>query len=329
MTDTAEELVGTKIGDYTTDRLLGQGGFAWVFEAHRAGDQRTCALKVLKPRFSGNPEFEERFRSEMKVAADLKHPNIIDIFEISHSGDFTFFAMELFPGSLADFLEREKTAPEAMLHRIGMDISSALTCAHDAGFIHRDIKTANIMLRANGSAVLTDFGIARAQSGYAATEGANMTIGTPHYLSPEQAQGRPLDGRSDLYALGVTLYKAATGELPFRSTDWFELARMHVEEVPELPTSLNHLLSKRVERIILRCLAKHPDDRYSNAEELHAELSHVHDAHRSTSQFGVDQDAIEVAIAALEGEQKKSVPFALKIAAVAAIIALLAFIAIL
>ncbi len=326
MTDTAEDLVGTQIGDYILTRLLGQGGFAWVFAAHREGEDQGYALKVLKPRFSGDAAFEARFRSETQVTADLDHRGIIDISEVSQAGAFTFFAMELFPGSLADFLEKEEIAPEPMLHKIGMDISGALSCAHEAGIIHRDIKTANIMLRADGSAVLSDFGIARGRSLNSSATSANMTIGTPHYLSPEQAQGRPFDGRSDIYALGVTLYKAGTGQLPFRSTDWFELARMHVEEAPELPTALNPNLSRRLERIILRCLAKHPDDRYQTAGELYAELEHVHDAHRSTSQFGADQDAILAAIAALDGDTKKSLPMVVKIAAVTVIVALLIFI---
>jgi serine/threonine-protein kinase len=114
-----------------------------------------------------------------------------------------------------------------------------------------------------------------------------MTIGTPHYVSPEQAQGRPLDGRSDLYALGVTLYKAATGELPFRSNDWFELARMHVEVPPEPPRKRRPDLSRRVERIILKCLAKHPDDRYASADDLLRELGAVERTSLQTAAFGI------------------------------------------
>src|SRR3989442_9883687 len=129
-------------------------------------------------------------------------------------------------------------------------------------------------------------GIARAISGYVASTGVNMTIGTPHYLSPEQAQGRSLDQRADFYALGVTLCKAATGEVPFTSTDWFELARMHVEDPPPPLRKKRTDLSKRFERVVLKCLAKHPDDRYKSAEELLADLQEVSDKRRATTEVG-------------------------------------------
>jgi len=141
--------------------------------------------------------------------------------------------------------------------------------------IHRDLKPANILLRADGSALITDFGIARAVSGYVASTGVNMTIGTPQYLSPEQAQGRALDQRVDFYALGVTLFKAAAGEVPFVASDWFELARMHVERPPPALRKKRPELSKRFERIVLKCLAKHPDDRYRDGAQLLADLEAV------------------------------------------------------
>src|SRR5438552_15667296 len=180
--------------------------------------------------------------------------------------------MDRYIDSLGSRLERDGPLPEPDLLRMAADIGSSLAFAHERGIIHRDIKVDNILFRADGTAVLADFGIARAVSGYVSATGVNMTIGTPHYVSPEQAQGRPLDGRSDLYALGVTLYKAATGELPFRSTDWFELARMHVEDTPESPQVRRPDLSRRFERVILKCLAKHPDDRYPSAADFVKEI---------------------------------------------------------
>ena len=152
--------------------------------------------------------------------------------------------------------------------------------------IHRDLKPDNVLIRSDGAAVLTDFGIARAVSGYTASTGVNMTIGTPHYLSPEQAQGRPLDQRLDFYALGVTLYKAATGEVPFSSNDWFELARMHVEDPPPSLRRKRGELSKRFERVVMKCLAKHPDDRYASAAELLADLDEVEQKRRPTTALG-------------------------------------------
>lgn len=282
----AEALLGETVGPFKIERLIGQGGFAWVFGGRRLADGTPVALKVLKPRYAGDPQFETRFRNEARVASELRHPNIVRILDIGKAGEVTYFAMDFYPSSLATRLARDGPPSEADLLRIARDVTSALAFAHASGIIHRDIKVDNILFTGDGTAVIADFGIARAVSGYATATGVNMTIGTPHYVSPEQAQGRPLDGRSDLYALGVTLYKAATGELPFRSSDWFELARMHVEDPPEPPRKLRPDLSKRAERIILKCLAKHPDDRYASAAELLAELEAIQEAGRRTESFG-------------------------------------------
>src|SRR5689334_4994021 len=180
--------------------------------------------------------------------------------------------MDLCADSLGARIAREGPLGEEEILRLARDITAALEFAHQQGVIHRDLKPDNILIRSDGSAVLSDFGIARAVSGYIASTGVNMTIGTPQYLSPEQAQGRPLDQRVDFYALGVTLYKAATGEVPFASTDWFELARMHVEDAPPSLRRKRPDVSKRFERIVMKCLAKHPDDRYRDATQLLADL---------------------------------------------------------
>jgi len=266
------DLVGRTVGPYDLERLLGQGGFAWVFRG-RELDGTPVAVKVLMPRYAGDPQFERRFRNEAETAAQLKHPNIIRIRFVARSGNYVYFGMDLCADSLAARLEREGPLPEADILRITGDVAQGLRFAHDQGVIHRDLKPDNILLHADGSAVISDFGIARALSGYVASTGVNMTIGTPQYLSPEQAQGRPLDARLDFYALGVTLFKAATGEVPFSSSDWFELARMHVEDAPPSLRKKRPELSKRFERVVMKCLAKHPDDRYRDAAELLDDLS--------------------------------------------------------
>jgi serine/threonine-protein kinase len=271
MTESGSELVGRSLGPYHLERLLGQGGFAWVF-AGRARDGTPVAVKVLKPQFAGDPQFAHRFRNESETAAKLAHPNIIRIRSVGQEGTHVFFAMDLYPDSLATRLAREGRLPEADLVGIAAGIASGLGFAHARGVIHRDLKPDNVLLTEKGAAVLSDFGIARPVSGYATMTGVNMTIGTPHYLSPEQAQGRPVDQRADFYALGVTLYRAATGELPFSSPDWFELARQHVEEPPPPLRRRRPDLSKRLERVVLKCLAKHPDDRYRDATALLAAL---------------------------------------------------------
>jgi eukaryotic-like serine/threonine-protein kinase len=280
------DLVGHSLGPYHLERLLGQGGFAWVF-AGREADGTPVAVKVLKPRYAGDPQFESRFRNEAETAAKLEHPNIIHIRAVGKSNTHVYFAMDLCAESLATRIASEGPLPEDEIIRIARDITSGLAFAHAQGVIHRDLKVDNVLLHSDGSALITDFGIARAVSGYVASTGVNMTIGTPQYLSPEQAQGRPLDQRVDFYALGVTLYKAATGEVPFTSTDWFELARMHVEDPPPPVRKKRPELSKRFERVVTKCLAKHPDDRYRQAADLLADLDEVLEKRRATAEIGL------------------------------------------
>ena len=286
MTDTPEP--GARLGRFTLDRLLGQGGFAWVYAATRA-DGKSFALKVLKPRYANDPAFESRFRQEAVFAAGLEHPNVIHIEEVGSDEDVAFFAMDLYPDTLSERLARETRLPEADAVAVGIGVTRALAFAHERNLIHRDIKPDNILLAADGRPVLTDFGIARAVSGYVAATGFNMTIGTPAYISPEQAQGRGLDGRSDLYSLGITLYRCMTGDVPFRSLDWFELARMHVEDRPEPPRNRRSDMTRRLERIILRLLAKHPADRYPSADALLADLADVAIRSRPTSDIPVPE----------------------------------------
>ena len=284
-TNAPTDLVGQTLGPYTLERLLGQGGFAWAFVG-REQDGTPVAVKVLKPRYAGDSQFESRFRNESETAAKLEHPNIIHIRSVAKTGEHVYFAMDLCADSLGARIAREGPLGEEDILRLAHDIASALEFAHQQGVIHRDLKPDNVLIRSDGAAVLTDFGIARAVSGYVASTGVNMTIGTPHYLSPEQAQGRPLDQRVDFYALGVTLYKAATGEVPFSSNDWFELARMHVEDPPPSLRRRRPELSKRFERVVLKCLAKHPDDRYASAAELRVDLDEVEQKRRPTINLG-------------------------------------------
>ncbi|HXL53760.1 MAG TPA: serine/threonine-protein kinase [Gemmatimonadales bacterium] len=268
------DLLGRTVGPYDIERFLGQGGFAWVF-AGRELDGTPVAVKILMPRYAGDPNLESRFRNEAETAAKLQHPNIIRIRFVARSGGYVYFAMDLCSDSLAARLEREGPLPEVDIVRVARDVARALQFAHAQGVMHRDLKPDNILLHSDGRAVLSDFGIARAVSGYVASTGVNMTIGTPQYLSPEQAQGRPLDARLDFYALGVTLFKAAIGEVPFVSTDWFELARMHVEAAPPSLRKRRPQLSKRFQRVVMKCLAKHPDDRYRDAGALLLDLAAV------------------------------------------------------
>lgn len=264
-----------RIGPYTTSALIGGGGFAWVMAARRDGQSEDVALKILKPKYAGDAQFTARFMNEAEVAGQLRHPNIIRILDIGRDGESVYFAMPRLKTSLAARLDEGPVLTEAEVVRTARDIARALAFAHETGIIHRDIKPQNILFAEDGSAVLTDFGIARAVAGYVSTTGQQLVMGTPHYIAPEQARGQPLDGRTDIYALGVTMYRAATGELPFRASDWYELARLHVEEPPEPPRKRRAELSRAFEKIVLTCLEKDREQRYSNAAILADELDGI------------------------------------------------------
>ena len=279
------------MGPYATSGFIGGGGFAWVMAARKGGGSSEVALKVLKPKYSGDKQFTARFMNEAEVASQLRHPNIIRILEVGQDERDVWFTMPRLATSLEARLADNAHLPEAEIVRTARDIARALAFAHDTGVIHRDIKPSNILYNDDEAAILTDFGIARAVAGYAGTTGQQIVLGTPHYISPEQARGMPLDGRTDLYALGVTMYRAATGDLPFRSSDWYELARLHVEEPPAPPRSKRAELSKPFERIILTCMAKDREERYLSANALADELDTLLDGGRgalsTTAEFAI------------------------------------------
>ena len=272
-------LPNTTVGPYTTSGFLGGGGFAWVIAARKGGQPPEVALKVLKPKYAGDKQFAARFLNEAEVAGQLRHPNIIRILEVGQEGGDVWFAMPRLKESMDTLLGTDASLPEDQVVRTARDIARALAFAHDTGVIHRYIKPSNILFTDDGDAVLTDFGIARAVAGYSANTGKQMVLGTPHYISPEQARGLPLDGRTDIYALGVTMYRAATGDLPFRSSDWYELARLHVEEPPPPLREKKPELSKAFERIVLTCMAKDREERYLSAMALADELDTLLDGH--------------------------------------------------
>ena len=246
-----------------------------MYKAYDPELEIPVALKILKPQYAGDEKFEQRFRREASTAAKLRHPNIIKIYAVGREDDAVFFAMDYLPQGLADRLNVMTVLPEPMLIRMAIDVASALGFAHREGVIHRDIKTDNILFDEHGNAIVADFGIARAVAGHADSTGTNMVVGTPQYFSPEQARGLQLDGRADIYSLGVTLFKSATGSLPFQGTDWYEIARQHVEDKPPKPRSINPNLSRELEDVILQCLEKDPADRFPSGESLCEELVRV------------------------------------------------------
>ncbi len=278
-----ERYIGRTLGKFRIDALAGSGGFAWVYKAWDPELDIPVALKVLKPQYAGDEVFEERFRREASTAAKLRHPNIVKIYAVGREGEAVYFAMDFLPHGLADRLDVVSALPEDVLIRLGVDVSSALGFAHRQGVIHRDIKVDNILFDDHGNAVVADFGIARAMLNYAQQTGTNMVVGTPQYFSPEQARGLPLDGRADIYSLGITLFRAATGTLPFNGDDWYHIARQHVEERPPSPRALNRDLSREFERVLLRCLAKDPTDRFATGEDLCLALESLSSGQRASS----------------------------------------------
>jgi hypothetical protein len=249
--------------------LLGQGGFAAVFRAHDPFLERDVAIKVLDPSLAVDAALEEQFLHEARTIAAAEHPHIVPLYAAESTGGLLYLVMRLLPGeSLEDRIAKGKLSP-AEAARIALECAGALAPAHAVGVVHRDIKPANILLDANGNATVTDFGIALVTS-RPARELVGSTSGTPHYMSPEQSLGEQVDGRSDVYALGVVLYEMLTGTLPFSGRNGTEVIAKHIsapipkvsEREPETPVALV--------RLVDHMLAKDPATRPTAAELVKA-----------------------------------------------------------
>jgi serine/threonine protein kinase len=257
--------------EYEILEELGRGGMALVFRAKDRHLEREVAVKVLPFTLAFDAEFVERFQREARTAAQLEHPNIIPIYRVGRSGRVIYFVMKfLRGGSLSTVLaERRKLAPPE-IRRILVEAGSALGYAAQRGIVHRDIKPDNIMFDEFGQCVLTDFGIAKAASGQRLT-GTGMSIGTPHYMSPEQARAQAIDGRSDIYSLGVVAYQCLAGAVPYDGEDSFSIGYKHITEPIPAP-SLITADERRLFEVIKRMLMKDPADRFQACEELIAAL---------------------------------------------------------
>lgn len=263
-----ERYLGRTIGKYRVTRHLGTGAFSWVYEAVDLDLEIPVALKILRPEFAGQDVAESRFRKEAATAARLRHPNIVTVRDVGQVDGAAFVAMDLHPLTLGRRLVLIGRLPENEVVKLGLGIAAALAVAHASQVIHRDIKPDNILLDQDGEAVVADFGLARALAAPESLGDTNQVQGTPHYFSPEQARGKELDGRSDLYSLGVTLFRAATGKLPFEGDDWYAVARHHIESPPPAPRAMVPELSVEFEALLLRLLAKDPGARFANAVQL-------------------------------------------------------------
>src|SRR5881409_4361040 len=247
--------------EYEIVEELGRGGMAIVFKAKEKQLDREVAIKVLPFSLAFDKEFVERFQREARTAAKLEHPSIIPIYRVGKSGRVIYFVMKFLRGKpLSSVLAARSTLPPAEIRQILIQVARALSYAHKSGIVHRDIKPDNIMFDEHGLAVVTDFGIAKAATGGKLT-GTGMSIGTPHYMSPEQARAQALDGRSDIYSLGVVAYQCLTGSVPFDGEDSFSIGYKHIMEelaAPPLETYDQHTVFE----IIRKMMAKSPDDRF-------------------------------------------------------------------
>jgi predicted Ser/Thr protein kinase len=254
---------------YHLERELGRGGMGVVYLARELNLDRAVALKVLPPELAVMPELRERFLREARTAALLSHPNIVPIHHAAEAGGFAFFAMGFVDGeNLAEHLRARGRLAPAEVVRVLREIAWALAYAHARGVIHRDVKPENVMLeRGTGRVLVTDFGIARDERVTSLTEQGRV-LGTVHYMSPEQAMGEPIDGRSDLYALGVIGFKALTGRLPFTAEAPGAVLVMHATQRAPRVLEAAADVSPSVARVIDRCLEKAPGDRYATGEAL-------------------------------------------------------------
>ena len=258
--------IGTRLGHYRIVSLLGRGGMADVYRAEDERLGREVALKALPPEFARDPERIERFEREVRAAARLNHPNIVTVYEFGQGEGQHFYTMALMTGG--DLKGRIRAHPDGMppgeARSVAQAMARALHYAHGRGFVHRDVKPENILFGEEETPQLTDFGIVRAMESGTRMTATGMSIGSPHYMSPEQAQGLKVDARSDLYSLGVVFYEMLTGRLPFEAVNTFAVAYSHINDpVPELPQALAGW-----QPMVNRLLAKSPEDRYGSAREL-------------------------------------------------------------
>jgi len=259
---------------YVIERKLGSGGMADVYLAEDKELGRRVALKLLDDRHASDEQFVERFRREAQSAAGLNHPSIVSIFDRGYAEGTYYIAMEYLDGrTLKELLVKNGPTPIPIAIDYARQILGALAFAHRNAIVHRDIKPHNIVVGGDGRLKVTDFGIAR--SGASQMTEAGSIVGTAQYLSPEQARGAPVDPRSDIYSLGVVLYEMLTGKVPFSGDTPVEIAMKHLSQVPEPPSKLRDGIPHDLDAVVMRALAKDPEQRYATAEEMDADLARV------------------------------------------------------
>jgi serine/threonine-protein kinase len=259
-------------GRYEILDRIAEGGMSTVYRARRRPDGLIVALKVLREPYAADREFVERFAREARAAETLQHPNIVRVYESGRDGDRYFIAMEYVDGTdLKGHLRRLGRLAADDAERIAVAACEALEYAHHEGIVHRDVKPQNILIASDGTVKVADFGIARAVSAATITQPGTV-LGTVQYLAPEQARGAPVGRASDIYALGAVLYEMLTGRLPFDGESPIAIALKHLREPPPRPRAVQPDVPLRLEGIVLKAMAKRPEDRYRSAREMAADL---------------------------------------------------------
>lgn len=263
-----EDLTGKQLGPYQIVAPLGEGGMAAVYKAYQPGMDRYVALKILPRKLAEDPQFVGRFKHEAQILAKLQHPHILPVFDFGEADGYTYIVMPFVEsGTLAGLL-RGQPLPVKQIRSIISQIGGALNYAHSHGLVHRDVKPSNVLIDETGNCLLTDFGIAKMVEGTAKFTSTGAVIGTPAYMSPEQGRGEKLDGRSDIYSLGIILYEMATGRVPFHAETPVAIIFKHISDPLPLPRATNPALPELVERVILKALAKSAEDRFQTAGEM-------------------------------------------------------------
>ena len=279
---------------YQLIERVGIGGMAEVYRAHDTVLDRVVAVKVMLPQYAADQTFQARFRQEAASAAKLQSPYIVSIYDwgLDAESDTYYIVMEFLKGTdLKTAIKERGAINQRKAAEIGSQVAQALQVAHEGGIIHRDIKPQNIMIQPDGNIKVMDFGIARA--GDAGLSQTATVLGTAHYISPEQAQGKDLTGLSDVYSLGVVLYEATTGRLPFEGTDSVSVAVKQVNELPPAPRSINPDIDPVLEAIIMKAIEKDPAQRFANAQEMRQALNDYL-AGRPVPGLGVHNDRTQV-----------------------------------
>src|SRR6202142_1591518 len=261
--------VGENVGPYRIIEQLGQGGMATVYKAYHAALDRYVAIKALHPAFGEDQNFLMRFQREARVIAKLEHPNIVPVYDYSEHEGRPYLVMKYIEGDTLKARLSKGALSSAEIEKTVETVGSALAYAHKQGILHRDIKPSNVLIANDGQMYLADFGLARIAQAAESTLSSDMIMGTPQYISPEQAMGKKdLDAGTDIYSFGVMLYEMVVGRVPFNADTPFSIIHDHIYSPLPMPRAINPKVPEPVERVLLKALAKERADRYPDVDSL-------------------------------------------------------------